>query len=190
MQHLLQRVFERAVARRRDYRMFVAHAGQPAVSDPAIRYFDHESPPSQDVLDWYDHHNGVTARVLMMARLKRQQASLLVLDEESAPIAYGWIQLGSALQFEFSWINLPWLGLGPYWTDERFRGKGAYGRLLTHSLQVCRDRFPDHTAYIWAQADNVASIRGIEKAGFQDFGVHRIATYGFGLVRRHQVISK
>ncbi|MFN0135403.1 MAG: GNAT family N-acetyltransferase [Phycisphaerae bacterium] len=190
MRHFIQRVFERAVARRRDYRMFVAVPAQPAIADAAIRYFDHASPPPRDVLDWYDHHNGVTGRILMMARLKKQQASLLVLSDDPDPIAYGWLQLGPALRYEFGWLTEPWLCLGPYWTDEQQRGKGAYGRLLTHSLHIYRERFPQHTAYIWAQADNAASIRGIEKAGFTPFGTHRIATYGFGLVRRHRVISK
>jgi L-amino acid N-acyltransferase YncA len=126
-----------------------------------------------------------------MRRLRRHGAVLLLLRDRNDLAAYGWLQAWAPLRYEFWWLADDAICLGPYWTHPQQRGRGLYGRLLSHSVAECRRRFPrDLPIYIWAESSNAASIRGIEKAGFRSVGLHRVSIGAGGLIRRHESLSQ
>jgi len=56
------------------------------------------------------------------------------------------------------------------YTHASYRGQGAYPASLTHALRLARERGYDG-AYIRVERRNVASARGIERAGFRPAAV-------------------
>ena len=71
--------------------------------------------------------------------------------------------------------------IGPCWTNPQFRRKGLYYYLLQ---KICFD-YPDEEKYIFAHKSNLASNKGIEKAGGKPFaegyksklGIYKIGSY-------------
>jgi GNAT superfamily N-acetyltransferase len=187
--NLMQLIYERGVARRREYRVYTASPEQPeGTPDPRVEVFDAARPPTDDIVELYQRHAGRRGAFLMFGRLRRQGAVLLVLREGDALKAFGWLQSLRCLQREFWWLPSGAICLGPFWTHPDHRGKGLYGMLLSASLHECRARcWKD--VYIWAQSDNVASTSGIEKAGFRFLGSYKICTYFWGCVRRHRKVG-
>lgn len=57
--------------------------------------------------------------------------------------------------------------LAHFWTAPARRRQGLYGQMLRHALTLCPN---DHAVYIYTTVPNVASQKGIEKAGFIPFG--------------------
>ncbi|MDC0759216.1 GNAT family N-acetyltransferase [Brevibacillus sp. AG] len=72
--------------------------------------------------------------------------------------------VGHVLCFEL--FGLPTIG---YWIDKSFWGKGIATNALTLFLEELRTR----PVYARVAHDNIASIRVLEKNGFQPFGVDR-----------------
>ena len=81
--------------------------------------------------------------------------------------AYGWVQDWRFFRHRFGAIAREGKMLGFYWTAQELRGQGLYGRLLAHSLLLCSK---DHPIIICVSPDNLASRRGVEKAGFAPLG--------------------
>ena len=76
--------------------------------------------------------------------------------------------------------------LGPYWTHERLRGRGLYGRLLQQSLHLC-DK--EHPIVIFTTPDNIPSQKGIEKAGFTLKGDWEVTTWMLLVTVRRESVS-
>ena len=182
-------VYERLIARNREYRVYEADSGQWRVSSPSpIQMFDADNPPPGVILDLYKSHFGRFRSLPMLNRLYRHGAVLLALVEFGELHGVGWLQRGRQLNREFWWLDSGAVCLGPFWTHPDHRGKGVYGRLIDAAMTECARRGWERT-YIFAQASNVPSIRGIEKAGFSSMGTHRIGSYFMGLIRRHQSLG-
>ena len=105
---------------------------------------------------------------VMYYRIKRREARLLCYSEDGTRLdAYGWIQDWRPFRRRFGVLADQGTMLGFYWTAPAARGRGLYGRLLAHSLFLCRKERP---ILIATSPENKASQRGIEKAGFQSLG--------------------
>ena len=58
--------------------------------------------------------------------------------------------------------------LGPYYIDQKYRGKG-YGKLLINlAIKCCSYSF--ESAYDWIEKKNISSIKASEANGFQKIG--------------------
>lgn len=84
---------------------------------------------------------------------------------EDEPAGYGWSGANSVGVADIYWpITPPSRGLWDFFTFEKWRGRGIYPHLLQailHSEQIEAEKF-----WLGHRADNYASQRGIEKAGF------------------------
>lgn len=183
----LHRILGRLVGRTRVYRVFAADPAQAGSIDPEIRTFDAAHPPGGAELAAYRRSAGIINSGIMLARLRRQRAVLLTATAGGQLIGYGWLQSWESVRREFWWLADDGVCLGPYWTHPEQRGRGVYGRLLAHSLAECRRRGWTEL-YIWADAANAASIRGITKAGFRPRGLHEVSVYLCGAIRRHRAL--
>ena len=186
---MILRTIRRRLAEIRTYAVYGERPEQDAQRfDELIGTHDWANLPSPGVRELYQRFVGPVGRRLMLSRLARRKAIQLLIVDNSTLVAYGWIQDWSLFRRQFRWLTDDGVCLGPYWTHPDCRGRGLYGRMLRHSLAITRERHFGR-AFIWADADNTASRRGIEKAGFEPLGVHRLARYAAGLVHRHQTIS-
>jgi len=73
--------------------------------------------------------------------------------------------------------------LGPYWTDPDYRGRRLYGRLLRHTVRAAAANGHE-MMWIWASTGNIASRKGIERAGFEATGCVRVQRRFFRLYNR------
>jgi GNAT superfamily N-acetyltransferase len=184
---MVRLVWERLVARQRVYRVYEASSSQGAgAPDPEARSYDAAAPPPALVVALYRRHAGRLSASVMLGRLRRGLATLMVLLADDDLVAYGWLQTWAPMRREFWWLAQDGVCIGPFWTNPRFRGRGVYGRLLAHSLWEARRRFPERRLFIWARDENEASNRGIVKAGFDPLGRHQVVTLFGGLVRKHR----
>lgn len=81
--------------------------------------------------------------------------------------------------FIFSFIsNKSAINIGPCWTKFSYRNKSLY----TNLIKKISSDYIEFDKYIFCSEDNIASIKGILKAGFQEFsrgyksklGIYRI----------------
>lgn len=188
-QSLFRSLLERAIVRRRAYRVYTnAPAQTVPAADARVEVFDAAHPPSREIVQMYRAEAGALGTTMMMHRLRRRGCVLLIMREGGTLIAFGWLQSLLVLQREFWWLPQSGTCLGPYWTHPDHRGKGLYGVLLGQSLREAGAR-KRAELFIWAQAHNESSIRGIEKAGFKFLGAYRIHTYLGGLIRKRLPIA-
>ncbi len=104
----------------------------------------------------------------MYFRMKRDGAKLLCYSEDGIRLlAYGWIQDWHPFRHRFRAIAKEGVMLGFYWTAPAARGQGLYGRLLSHSLHLCKKEKP---IIIATSPKNIPSQKGIEKAGVKFLG--------------------
>jgi|SRR5690606_8009780 len=106
-------------------------------------------------------------------RIKTKNAILLTIHSNNKVVSYGWIQSWKYFKRKFGWVSEEGYMLGPYWTNESYRGKGFYGKLLRKSIEQVKDNKP---IFIYTSPNNKASQRGIEKAGFEKVGVFKIVS--------------
>jgi len=116
-------------------------------------------------------------------RLNSKNARLICIDNGIELIAYGWIQSWKPFRRKFGWIFKNAIMLGPYWTNEKYRGKGIYGSLLQYSITHISNDIP---VLIYTSLDNVSSQKGIEKIGFDKIGDFRIFLFfrSFSIYRK------
>lgn len=117
-------------------------------------------------------------------RLNSKKARLLSIDNGRDLIAYGWIQNWEPFKRKFGWIFNNAIMLGPYWTNEKYRGKGIYGDLLQYSLTYIPKDIP---VLIYTSINNISSQKGIEKNGFKKIGNFRISLF-FRIFSYHKKI--
>lgn len=92
--------------------------------------------------------------------------------------------IGKGWRFPFMKDND--IEIGPCWTQPEFRSRGLFSSVLRNILSD----FQEHQIWIFAEETNVASIRGIERAGFKFVGKGlRTKPFGCHLIGRF-VISK
>jgi len=60
------------------------------------------------------------------------------------------------------------LEIGPCWTDADYRGQGIYPTVLRYILSTFKGQF--RKFFIFTDEDNIASQKGIIKAGFKLVG--------------------
>lgn len=111
---------------------------------------------------------------LLYYRLNSKNARLICIDTGIELIAYGWIQSWKPFKRKFGWVFKNAIMLGPYWTNEKFRGRGIYGDLLKYSLANIPSNIP---VLIYTVLSNVSSQKGIEKNGFEKIGNFRICLF-------------
>lgn len=187
---LAQVIFERVIARKREYCVYRAETVSSSdEGGEQIAVYDRAHPPAAQIRDAYRAHLGHRSCWLMFRRMRRGQAVLLVLQKNDLLAGIGWIQHWRPLRHEFWWLEDNGVALGPFWTSPALRGQGIYGRLLARAADEARRRGWKPLS-IWAESSNTPSIRGIEKAGFESLGTHRVHTYMLGLIRRHYVVSE
>ena len=112
---------------------------------------------------------------VMYYRLQRGDARLLCYTEDGNRLqAYGWIQSWRPFRRKFSMLAPDGIMLGPYWTAPENRGRRLYGRLLQHSLHICSR---EKLILIYTSPDNIASQKGIARAGFQARGKWMVSSW-------------
>lgn len=107
-------------------------------------------------------------------RIKSKNARLISIDNGVELIAYGWIQNWKPFKKKFGWMFKNAVMLGPYWTNEKFRGRGIYGDLLKYSLANIPSNIP---VLIYTALSNITSQKGIEKNGFEKIGNFRVSLF-------------
>lgn len=70
--------------------------------------------------------------------------------------------------YRFPFMDSNDLEIGPCWTDENYRGKGIYPYVLKYVLSNFKDKYDKF--FIMTDSDNIASQKGILKAGFEFIG--------------------
>ncbi|WP_439879615.1 GNAT family N-acetyltransferase [Pontibacter sp. MBLB2868] len=119
-----------------------------------------------------------------MGQITREEASRRFSDDNKAyvaylhgvPAAFGWVAQGKAHigELDHSFIlPLRHRYLWNFRTLPDFQGRGIYTRLLQHILRVERHRA--HTFWILHAPENMASRKGIQKAGFEQMGLVSVA---------------
>ena len=88
---------------------------------------------------------------------------VVVLDEENA-VVHTTCVIGKCFKFPF--LSRTSAEIGPCQTREDFRGRGIYPTVLNYVL--CSGEYQEY--YMLVAESNLASVRGIEKAGFQRIG--------------------
>lgn len=83
---------------------------------------------------------------------------------------YTFVTPGWAYHRMFSIIEPVAQMIGPCFTEEAFRGRGIYPRLLRHVVNTLGNNGQE-PFYIYTHPGNTRSIRGMEKAGFARCGV-------------------
>lgn len=110
-----------------------------------------------------DLHNVNLAKI--EARLNDANTAYVAYIEDE-PVGYGWSGAKSVGVADIFWpITPPDRGLWDFFTLEGARGRGIYPRLLQAILRS--EQSEAEKFWIGHRADNDASQRGIEKAGFQ-----------------------
>lgn len=66
--------------------------------------------------------------------------------------------------YKFPFMTRKDLEIGPCWTDSQYRGQSLYPFAISHIYEQFRGKYKNF--YIFTSQDNIASQRGIEKAGF------------------------
>ena len=88
--------------------------------------------------------------------------------------ACGWIQDWTPFRRRLGCIVDDATMPGLYWTSPRHRGKGLYRKLLLHSLYLADKTRP---IVVYTTPTNVASQRGIRRAGFRFIGCYNVRQY-------------
>jgi GNAT superfamily N-acetyltransferase len=107
---------------------------------------------------------------ILKNRLRKGGAKLMVYSDNRELGAYGWLQSGAYFKRKFGFISKEASMFGPYWVHPNQRGKGIYGKLLNHSIFENKGE----EAIIYTHPTNIASQKGIQKAGFTSVGVFRL----------------
>lgn len=69
--------------------------------------------------------------------------------------------------WKFSFMSNNDLEIGPCWTDEKYRGQGIYPYIIQ---QITKKDIEDRNWFMIVDKNNIASIKGMEKAGFEKVG--------------------
>lgn len=88
--------------------------------------------------------------------------------------------IGRCLKFPF--LPKGAYEIGPCLTEEDFRGKGIYPKVLTHICSVFRSDL-----YMIIRDDNYSSIRGVEKAGFVKVGAGYRDRFGIWRMKQNEL---
>jgi GNAT superfamily N-acetyltransferase len=145
--------------------------------DPDVRVYGSWRDVPEDIRRIVSPHPW---RDTVVHRMHRGEARLLCLSFPDRPVvAYGWIQDWRPFRRWFREIASEGTMLGPYWTAPEARGQGLYGRLLAHSLAICNRSRP---VLVYTSPENLASQRGLEKAGF-----HRLGDWELTLLLRQRI---
>ena len=85
---------------------------------------------------------------------------------EDGKVVHTTYAIGKCVKFPY--MEEGSIRLGPCKTEEAFRGRGIYPKILTHILKS--KEFDGTTITMVVKEDNFSSIRGVEKAGFVPCG--------------------
>lgn len=87
--------------------------------------------------------------------------------ENNREIVHTSYVLGNCFKFRF--MKKGDIEIGPCYTNKEHRGKGIYPEVLR---KICSERNNQNTnIYIFVEENNISSIRGIEKSGFEFVGI-------------------
>ena len=113
-------------------------------------------------------------------RMLRHKAKLLMIEEHGQMKAFGWIQSWSPFRRKFQKVIKNGIILGPFWTAPSERGKGYYGKLLSHAVASYDNT---QALIIYCSPKNTASYNGIIKANFRRLGIYRQKYYLNGIFK-------
>lgn len=71
---------------------------------------------------------------------------------------------------KFSFMDKDDLQIGPCWTNEKYRGRGIYGRVLDYIAQKAVSFNPNTNLYVLIRKANIESTKGINKANYIPVG--------------------
>lgn len=99
-------------------------------------------------------------------RLIRKKAQVVVLTSDTGECAgYGWIQDWGLFRALFKCVGDAEYMVGPGWIHPDYRGRRLHAVLLAERLRYLAPKARRVSTF--ADAWNIASIRGIERVGFQ-----------------------
>ena len=102
-------------------------------------------------------------------RLMRKKAQVVVLTSDTGEcVGYGWIQDWGLFRRLFKCVGDVDYMVGPGWIHPDYRGRRLHPVLLAERLRYLSPKAG--TVATFADAWNIASIRGIERVGFQWWG--------------------
>lgn len=184
-----RRVLSWATRRDHVYRIYRATPDMAGLSlDPGISTYDAVSGIPDNVLERLADAAGQFELFVMTGRMRRNGAVLAVLPGVESIIGYGWIQQWAPLRREFGWLAEDAVCLGPFWVHPNYRGRGVYGRLLTHTVVEAMRRGATNV-FVWTDDGNRSSAHGIERAGFESVGRYHITLWFAGCWRKVERLS-
>ena len=120
-------------------------------------------PTSIDMLVFQYHTGGITSATPEVNGIKLQQnGNEFTIQENDVLVHRSRIFMKSNLLANFGFKGRL-LTIGDCMTDDRYRGKGVYPSVLNYlGGRYAKER----QVYVLVAPDNLASVRGIQKAGF------------------------
>ncbi len=178
LQKILSYLFYRKT-RRAYYYWDTQDMGIPAMPEQVSHYQD-VGELSMDDFHAIRGNCSIFEHLFTWINIKRRLIEFVAIRDGGRISATGTIRAWKTHQRRLKWMGNPGAILGPYWTRPEDRGKGLYPKLLLASVTISGQKGYRY-AYVFAHVDNVASRRGIEKAGFQAMGCYEIIDVLFGL---------
>ena len=139
-----------------------------------------------DAAAWSEQTNvdHVTDRLLFQSRFERGELIWTAHSDADKVVSYCWVTTKPVEIGEISCAINPRadeIYLYDAFTFTEYRGQNLYPAVMHHILEHSREAGL-RRALIFVMSDNVASIRGVRKAGFREF--QRVTYYNFvGFVR-------
>lgn len=78
--------------------------------------------------------------------------------------------------------------IGPDLTTPEYRGLGFHPYIITYVLKELKEREPNANIFMYVSTENIASIKGIERAGFHFVGMMRHEGLQYKLIEGSETI--
>jgi RimJ/RimL family protein N-acetyltransferase len=171
--------------RRAMYVWDIASMGVPPASDGIVHYCDRKPLSVSD--DRLFRRRLGWLWLITRWQVAKGWIDLLLIHRsgDAALSATGMVRSWTLYRRELRWLGEPGAILGPYWTHPEDRGRGLYPRLLLASVAIAAEK-GYRCVYVFADVENTASRRGIEKAGFRPMGCYQMTSVLCGMFRWHR----
>ena len=133
-------------------------------------------PLTQAQMDFLRQHFPTLTLWRALRFYRRRQGWIFFAHSGGVLCHYTFVMPGRAYRRMFSLIEPDAQMIGPCHTGDAFRGRGIFPRLLRYVVKALQEQGLG-PFYVFAEASNTASIRGMEKAGFVRRGIWRGKRY-------------
>ena len=103
-------------------------------------------------------------------------------------VTYDDVMVGQLTVSSITWGSARWAQMG-YWIDEGHAGRGIIPAAVAMACDHCFRVLRLHRVEIAIRPENVASLRVVEKLGFQRIGLARRYLHINGLWRDHELFA-